>query len=412
MLKTQQILDIKRIRGDFPILSRNVNGKQLVYLDNSATTQKPKQVISAMTEYYENYNANVHRGIHKLSEEATLRFEEAHQKTADFINANGMEEIIFTKNATESLNLVAYSYGLHNLKEGDEIIISQMEHHSNFVPWQQIAKIKGAKLRFIEITNDGMLNTEHFESIISNKTRIVALTHCSNVLGTINPVEEIANIAHEHNALFLVDGAQSVPQMPVDVRKIDCDFLAFSGHKMLGPTGIGVLFGKKDILSDMKPFLYGGDMIREVRFDDTRFNDLPWKFEAGTPNIAEAIGLGAAVDYLNRIAMESVREYERELVRYAMDKLTGIEGIEIYGHETDSRGGVISFNLKGIHSHDVASLLNDDGIAIRGGHHCAMPLMSVLGINGSARASFYIYNKIEEIDKLMVSLERAKRFFE
>ena len=412
MLKTQQILDIKRIRGDFPILSRNVNGKQLVYLDNSATTQKPKQVISAMTEYYENYNANVHRGIHKLSEEATLRFEEAHQKTADFINANGMEEIIFTKNATESLNLVAYSYGLHNLKEGDEIIISQMEHHSNFVPWQQIAKIKGAKLRFIEITNDGMLNTEHFESIISNKTRIVALTHCSNVLGTINPVEEIANIAHEHNALFLVDGAQSVPQMPVDVRKIDCDFLAFSGHKMLGPTGIGVLFGKKDILSDMKPFLYGGDMIREVRFDDTRFNDLPWKFEAGTPNIAEAIGLGAAVDYLNRIGMESVREYERELVRYAMDKLTGIEGIEIYGHETDSRGGVISFNLKGIHSHDVASLLNDDGIAIRGGHHCAMPLMSVLGINGSARASFYIYNKIEEIDKLMVSLERAKRFFE
>ena len=412
MLKAKQILDVGNIREDFPILHQKVNGKPLIYLDNSATTQKPREVIEATSDYYENYNANVHRGIHKLSEEATLKYESAHQKTADFINANGIEEIVFTKNATESINLVAYSYGLHNLNSGDEIIITQIEHHSNFVPWQQIAKIKGAKLRYVEITDDGMLNLKYFESIISKKTRIVALTHCSNVLGTINPVKEIAKISHDNNALFLVDGSQSVPQMPVDVNEIGCDFLAFSGHKMLGPTGIGVLYGKKDILSEMKPFLYGGDMIREVRFDDTRFNELPWKFEAGTPNIAEAIGLDSAIDYLNRIGMEKINEHEQEIVRYAIDKLSEIDGIEIYGPIGDSRGGLISFNLKGIHAHDVAGLLNDDGIAIRGGHHCAMPLMSVLGINGSARASFYIYNTIEEVDVLRKSLERVKKFFE
>ena len=410
MLRATSILNTEKIRKDFPILNRKINGMPLIYLDNSATTQKPKQVIQAITDYYENYNANVHRGIHTLSEEATIGYENAHKKVADFINVDSVEEIIFTKNATESLNLLAYSL-TSQLKNGDEIVLTQMEHHSNIVPWQQLAKHRGLIVKYIKKDKEGKLDKNSIVDTITRKTKIVSVTHVSNVLGTINPVKEIGKIAHEHNAFFVVDSAQGVPHMPVDVKKIDCDFLAFSGHKMCGPTGIGVLYGRKERLQRMSPFLYGGDMIKEVRFDDTRFNDLPWRFEAGTPNISEGIGLGIAVDYLKKIGMENVREHERELVSYAMEKLSEIECIEIYGPSADSRGGVVSFNLKGIHAHDVAHFLNEDGIAIRGGHHCAMPLMSVLGINGSARASFYIYNTYEEIDLLKKSLERTVRFF-
>ena len=407
-----QQLEIMQIKKDFPILSRKINGKGLIYLDNSATTQKPLQVIEAMNEYYKTYNANVHRGIHKLSEEATLAYEEAHQKVANFINAQ-FEEIIFTKNTTESLNLLAYSLS-NEINENDEIIISQMEHHSNIVPWQQLAKRKKAKLHYAKITDDGKLDLDHLNSLINNKTKIVSLTHMSNVLGTINPVKEMGKIAHDNNALFVVDGAQSVPHFSIDIKKINCDFLCFSGHKMLGPTGIGVLFGKKELLEDMSPFLFGGDMIKEVKFNDSIWNDLPWKFEAGTPNIAEGIGLGVAIDYLKKIGMENVEEHGKNLVRYGLKKLD-IEHVEIYGPKSD-RGPVLSFNCFDkqnnlIHAHDVSSILDTEGIAIRGGHHCAMPLMSILNINGSARASLYIYNTKEDIDRLIEGLDKVKKIF-
>ncbi|MBI2661308.1 cysteine desulfurase, partial [Candidatus Woesearchaeota archaeon] len=320
MLQTKTIMDTGIIRKDFPILQRKVHGKQLVYLDNAATSQKPKQVIDSISNYYNSYNANIHRGIHKLSEEATLEYEKAHEKIARFINSGGMEEIIFTKNTTESLNLLAYSLTL-NLKKGDEIAVTEMEHHSNIVPWQQLAKQRGLILRFIKINDEGKLDENSISETINKRTRIVSVTHASNVFGTINPVKEIAKIAHENNASMVVDGAQSVPHMEVDVKDINCDFLAFSGHKMLGPTGIGVLYGRKELLNSMTPFLYGGDMIREVKFESTTFNDLPWKFEAGTPNIAEGIGLGAAVDDLNKIGMENIRMHCRELAEYAMEKL-------------------------------------------------------------------------------------------
>ena len=333
MLQTKQLMDIEKIRKDFPILNIKVHGKPLVYLDNAATSQKPKSVINAVKDYYENYNANIHRSIHKLGEEATKAYEEAHRKVADFINAD-FEEVIFTKSTTESLNLLAYSL-TNNLKPGDEIVISQMEHHSNFVPWQQLALKKNLKLKFIEIDENGLLSEESIKENITNKTKIVSLTHVSNVLGTINNIEEIGKIAHENNALMIVDAAQSVPHMPVDVKKLDCDFLAFSGHKMLGPTGIGVLYGKKELLEKMDPFLYGGEMIKEVTFENTTFNDLPWKFEAGTMNIAQGIGLRAAIDYLNKIGMDNIENYENELVKYAMEKLNEIkEGIKEFENFT------------------------------------------------------------------------------
>lgn len=411
MQKMKSAINIEKVREDFPIMKRKVNGKPLVYLDNAATSQKPKQVIGVMNEYYSEHNANIHRGVHRLSEESTQMFEDAHKKVSDFINAD-FEEVVFTKNCTEAINLVAYSYALANLKKGDEIIISKMEHHSNFVPWQQIAKYAGATLMFADIDENGKLMLNSLGNMLSKKTKIVSIAHMSNVLGTINPVKKIADMVHEYDALFFIDAAQSVPHQPVDVRSVNCDFLAFSGHKMLGPTGIGALYGKKEILESMRPFLFGGDMIREVKFEDTLFNELPWKFEAGTPNIAGAIGFGAAVDYLNKLGMENVEAHGRELVKYAYKKLSEIDGLEIYGPDADSRGALIAFNLQGIHPHDIAAMLDEDGIAIRGGFHCAMPLMETLGIKASARASFYLYNTKDEIDKLYESLIRTKKFFE
>jgi cysteine desulfurase/selenocysteine lyase len=379
-----------------------------VYFDNAATSQKPKEVIDATDFYYKNYNANVHRSIHQLGEEATAKFEEAHEKIADFINADSYQNIVLTKNTTESLNLLAYSLTA-GLKKDDEIVISQMEHHSNFVPWQQLAKQRDLKLKFIEINDEGILDEESIKKNITKKTKIVSITHVSNVLGTINDVKEIAKIAHQNGALMAVDGAQSIPHMPVDVKELNADFYAFSGHKMLGPTGIGVLYGKKELLEQMQPFLYGGEMIREVKFDDTKFNDLPWKFEAGTPNIAEGIGLGVAIDYLKKIGMEQIHKRDKELVDYAMEKLKEIDGITIYGPK--ERGAVVSFNVKGVHAHDVSQILDSEGVAIRAGHHCCMPLMSVLKVPATARASFYLYNTEEEIDKFITALHKVKKVF-
>jgi len=401
-------MDINQIRKDFPILQRKVHGKQLVYLDNAATSQKPNQVIEAIDDYYKNYNANIHRSIHTLGEEATKKYEEAHEKTAEFINADSYQNIVFTKNTTESLNLLAYSL-TSKLKKGDEIVISQMEHHSNFVPWQQLAKQRNLKLKFIKINKEGLLDAKSINENINKKTKIVSITHVSNVLGTINPIKDIVKIAHENKALMIADGAQSAPHMPIDVKNLDVDFYAFSGHKMLGPTGIGVLYGKKDLLEEMQPFLYGGEMIREVRFDDTKFNDLPWKFEAGTMNIAEGIGLSAAIDYLKNIGMDSIQKRDKELADYAMKRLKEIKDLTIYGPE--ERGAVVSFNLKNIHAHDVSQILDSEGIAIRAGHHCCMPLMSVLKVPATARASFYLYNTEKEIDSFIEALYKVKKIF-
>jgi len=409
MLQTKQLMDIEKIRKDFPILNVKVHGKPLVYLDNAATTQKPKAVINSITNYYENYNSNIHRSIHTLGEEATAAYEEAHKKVADFINAD-FEETIFTKSTTEGLNLLAYSLG-NKINPGDEIVISQMEHHSNFVPWQQLATKKNAKLKFIEIDKNGILKEESINEIINQKTKIVSITHVSNVLGTINDIQEIAKITHENDAIFITDAAQSVPYMPIDVKRLDCDFLAFSGHKMFGPTGIGCLYGKKELLEQMDPFLYGGEMIKEVTFEHTKFNDLPWKFEAGTTNIAQGIGLGTAIDYLNKIGMENIKQHEKELIKYAMDKLSGINEVEIYGPSADKRSGLVAFNVKGIHAHDTSQILDSEGIAIRAGHHCAMPLAFVLGIVASARASFYLYNTKDEIDKLVEGIHKVIKVF-
>ena len=408
MLKNKPSLNVEQIRKDFPILQRKVHGKPLVYLDNAATSQKPKQVIDATDFYYRNYNANIHRSIHVLGEEATAKFEEAHEKIAKFINADSYQNIVLTKNTTESLNLAAYSLTA-DLKKGDEIVISQMEHHSNFVTWQQMAKLRGLKLNFIRIDKDGNLDRESIKENITKKTKIVSLTHVSNVLGTINPIREISKIAHEAGAIMVADGAQSVPHMPVDVKEIDVDFYAFSGHKMLGPTGIGVLYGKKELLQNMQPFLYGGEMIREVKFEGTTFNELPWKFEAGTPNIAEGIGLSAAIDYLSKIGMEKIHQRDKDLAGYAIEKLKDVGGIEIYGPK--ERGAVVAFNVKGVHAHDVSQILDSEGVAIRAGHHCCMPLHSVLGIGSSARASFYLYNTEQEIDVFIEAVKKVKKVF-
>lgn len=396
------------IRKDFPILQRKIHGKPLVYFDNAATSQKPKQVIDAITNYYQNHNANVHRSIHQLGEEATSEYEGAREKVADFINAPLSENVIFTKNSTEGLNLLAYSLTA-NLKKGDEIVISQLEHHSNFVPWQQLAKQKGLKLKFIKINKNIELDEESIKKNITKKTKIVSVNHISNAIGTINDVEKITKIAHENNALMIVDGSQSVPHMPVDVKKIDSDFYVFTGHKMLGPTGIGVLYGKKEMLENMQPFLYGGEMISEVKFDDTTFNKLPWKFEAGTPNIAEAIGLGAAIDYLKKIGMEKINEHDSALTQYALEKLKKIKDVTVYGPK--ERCAILSFNVKGVHAHDVSQILDSEGVAIRAGHHCCMPLMSVLGIGSTARASFYLYNTEEEVDVFIKAIHKVKRIF-
>lgn len=400
--------DVEAIRRDFPILTRTIHGKPLVYLDSGASTQKPRSVIDAMSYYYEHTHANIHRGVYVLSEEATAAYEQAHERVAQLINAD-FEEIIFTKNTTEALNLVAYAWGLEHLKQGDEIVISQLEHHSNIVPWQQIARRTGAVVHFIRVTPEGLLDLEHAARLIGPRTRIVSVAHVSNVLGTINPVQEIGKMAHAQGALFCVDGAQSVPHMPIDVRAMDCDFFAFSGHKMLGPTGIGVLYGKVAILERMEPFLYGGDMISEVTFEGASWNDLPWKFEAGTPPIAEGIGLAAAVEYLQKCGMEAIQNYEHALVRYALQEMQQIHDMQIYGPGADQRGGVISFNLADLHPHDMASILDQHGVAIRGGNHCAMPLMQVLGVHGTCRASFYLYNTFDDIHTLIEAIGAARR---
>jgi cysteine desulfurase/selenocysteine lyase len=401
-------LDVEILRRDFPILARRVHDRPLVYLDSAASSQKPLKVLDAVRHYYQTSHANIHRGVYVLSEEATLAYEQAHERVAHFIHAD-WEEVIFTKNTTEALNLVAYAWGLQHLREGDEIVLTQLEHHSNIVPWQQIARRTGAVVRYIRIDAHGRLDMEHAATLIGPRTKMVSVTHVSNVLGTVNPVAELGNMAHAQGALLCVDGAQSIPHMAVDVGALDCDFFAFSGHKMLGPTGIGGLYGKRRILEHMEPFLCGGDMISEVTFEGASWNDLPWKFEAGTPPIAPGIGLAAAVEYLEDLGMEAVQAHEHLLVGYAMEQLRQAPDIELYGPEAEARGGVISFNIKGLHPHDVASILDQCGVAIRAGHHCAMPLMGVLGINGTCRASFYVYNTMDEINVLLEAIGEARR---
>ena len=396
------------IRRDFPILEREVNGRRLVYLDNAATTQKPRQVIEAIREYYEKYNANVHRGFHTLSQEASEAYEKAHETIAKFINAYSWEEIVFTFNSTEALNLIAYAWGFKNLREGDEIILTVMEHHSNMLPWRNIARLKNAKIKYVDITDDGLLRYDQLEEIVSEKTRIIAVTMMSNVLGTINDIKRIAKIAHSVDAVIVVDGAQGVPHLPVNVRDLDIDFLAFSGHKMLGPTGIGVLWGKRDRLEEMMPFKVGGDTIKDVTLDDVVWHDLPWRFEAGTPNIAGGIGLAVAAEYLMRLGMDNVRRHEIELTSYTLKRIREelSSEVEYYGPwDARVKGGVIAFNIRDLHYHTVGKALDMLGIAVRTGKHCAHPLHYRLGLNGTVRASYYIYNTREEVDILVEALK-------
>ena len=406
------MIDTQAIRRDFPILSRQINGKPLVYLDNAATSQKPKQVIKAVSEYYRRHNANVHRGIHTLAEEATNSYEEARKKVARFINARSEREVVFVRNATEAINLVAYAWGKRNLKQGDEILTTVMEHHSNLVPWQIVARETGSTLKFLDIDEDGFLKLDDLEKLLTPKTKLVAVTWVSNVLGTINPVREITKAAHAKGALVLVDGAQRAPHVPIDVQREGFDFLAFTGHKMLAPMGIGVLWVRQKILEEMDPFLSGGDAIKEVTLEETIFNDLPWKFEAGTPNVGGVVGLGAAVDYLSKIGMKNIRTHSEQLTAYGLKRLNQVKSLKIYGpSDSNDRGSVFSFTIDGIHPHDLATALDQEGIAIRSGHHCAMPLHTRLGVTATARASFYLYNTEEEIDRLVEGIEKAKKIF-
>ncbi|HIC96131.1 TPA: cysteine desulfurase [Candidatus Bipolaricaulota bacterium] len=405
--------DPDAIRSDFPIFSRRIGGKPLIYLDSAATSQKPRRVLKAVQEFYERRNANIHRAVHTLSHEATLAYEEAHRKVAEFIGAGGPEEIVFTRNATEALNLVAYSWGLWELREGDEVLLTVMEHHSNLVPWQALRRLKGIKLNFLDVDDRGRLKLEELPGLLSKRTKLVGCIYASNVLGTVNPVGEIVEEAHRVGALVLVDGAQAVPHLPVDVKELDCDFLVASGHKMLGPSGTGFLYGKRELLEEMEPFLYGGDMIETVTLEGATWNKLPWKFEAGTANISGGIGLGAAVDYLRELGMDRVYRHERRLLEYAWERLSRLEGLELYGPAPDEadRLGIVTFNLEGIHPHDVAMVLDSEGIAIRSGHHCAQPLMARLGMEFAARASFYIYNTEEEIERLAAALLETRKIF-
>lgn len=412
-LHDTDVFDVEAIREDFPILDRNVGeDTPLVYLDNAATSQTPNQVIDAISEYYREYNANVHRGIHQLSQEASHAYEEAHDRLAEFIGASGgRKELIFTRNTTESMNLVAYAWGLDALGPDDDIVITEMEHHSSFVTWQQIGKRTGANVKFIRITEDGQLDMDHAREIITDDTAIVSVVHVSNTLGTINPVGTLADIAHEHDARIFVDGAQAVPNRPVDVEAIDADFYAFSGHKMAGPTGIGCLYGKEHLLDDMSPFNYGGEMIERVTFEHSTWNELPWKFEAGTPVIAQGIGLAVAADYLADIGMENIQAHEENLAQYAYTQLAQYDDIELYGPPAEERSGLVAFNVDGIHAHDLSTILNDQGIAIRAGDHCTQPLHDKLETPASARASFYIYNTRDEIDQLVAALDKAREIF-
>jgi cysteine desulfurase / selenocysteine lyase len=402
--------DVEEIRRDFPILDRRIGDKRIVYLDNAATSHKPRQVIQALTDFYEHHNANIHRGVHRLAEEATAAYEEARRKVARFLGASDTAGLVFTRGTTESINLVAYAWGRKFLREGDEVVLTEAEHHSNLVPWQLAAQETGAKLRFIPILEDGTLDLEEAERLVGPRTKLVCCIHASNVLATINPVERLAELAHEAGALMLVDGAQSAPHLPVDVEALGCDFFACSGHKMLGPTGVGVLWGRPEILEEMDPFLGGGEMIQEVHLDHSTWNDLPYKFEAGTMNIAQAAGLGAAVDYLDGLGMQYVSEHERHLGEYTYRLMSEIEGITLYGPNKD-RTGLVSFSLPDVHPHDISQLLDEEGIAIRSGHHCAQPLMRRLGVAATARASFYLYNTEQEVDAFVEALVRAREFF-
>jgi cysteine desulfurase/selenocysteine lyase len=401
------------IRQDFPLLSRQVHGKPLIYLDSTASSQKPRTVIETMAEYYQLYNANVHRGVYEISEEATARMEKARARIARLINARQSKQIIFTRNTSESINLVAYSWGGAYIHAGDLIVLTEMEHHSNLVPWQLLARRTGARLEFIPVSDEGLLCLDVYEQLLEQQPKLVAFTQMSNVLGTITPAREIIAMAHAAGALALVDAAQSVPHLPVDVQELNADFLCFSGHKMLGPTGIGVLYGRRELLEAMPPFLGGGEMIRSVHLREATWNDLPWKFEAGTPAIAEAIGLGAAVDYLNALGMAEVQRLEQEITAYAMQQLSTVPHLTMYGPPSDRRGGVISFTLADIHPHDLASILDQEmGVAIRAGHHCAQPLMERYGLAATARASFYVYTVPADIDALVEGLHRALKIFQ
>jgi cysteine desulfurase/selenocysteine lyase len=405
------MLNTSELKKDFPILSRQILGGRLVYLDNAATTQKPESVIQAEADFYRLHNANIHRGIHTLSVEATELYEAAREKVRAFINAKSLQEIIFVRNATEGLNLIAETYGRSHIGQGDSIVITEMEHHANLLPWQRLAKETGATLSIIPINDRGQL-VENWPEWIKPETKMVTLPQMSNVLGTINPIDEIIEIAHQVGAIVIVDAAQSIPHMTVDVQDLDADFVVFSGHKMLGPTGIGVVYGRESILERLEPYQLGGEMIREVTFEAASWNDLPWKFEAGTPNIAGAIGLGAAIDYLQAIGMDNLRAHEMELTQFALNQLSELSGVEVYGPiNIERRGGVISFNVKGIHAHDVASILDEDGVAIRSGFHCAQPLVERMGLASTARASFYLYNDHSDVDALISGIERVRSVF-
>ncbi len=405
-------LNVKEIRKDFPILERETRpGVRVTYLDSTATSQKPLQVIEAMNDFYRRSNANIHRGVHTLAEESTSLYEGARERIAKFINASSAREVIYTRNTTESINLVAYSWARANLKAGDLVILTEMEHHSNLVPWQMLQMERGIELEFIPVTDDGLLDLETFKSLLVRTPKLVSFTHMSNVLGTINPAEAVIRLAHEAGAIVVVDGAQSVPHFKVDVQALDADFYAFSAHKMCGPTGIGALYGKSALLEAMPPFLGGGDMIKEVKLRSFRVNTLPHKFEAGTPAIAEAVGFGAAVDYLSKIGMDNISAHEHEITAYAIDRLEEIPGVKVFGPSADKKGGVAAFTLEGVHPHDVAQILDKDGIAVRAGHHCAQPLHEKLGIPASSRASFYIYNTKEEVDLLANGIYKVKEMF-
>ena len=413
------MFDVHSVRADFPILKREVHGKPLVYLDNAATSQKPEAVIASMSEYYRQYNANIHRGVHTLAEEATAAYEAARRRVGRFINAYRPGEVVFVRNTTEAINLVAMSWGRANVGQGDVIILSVMEHHSNLVPWQLLAESSGARLEFIGLDGAGRLVLDDLDRLLDeygSRVKLVGVSGMSNVLGTINPVSEIASRVHEAGALLLVDGAQSVPHLAVDVRLLGADFLAFSGHKMLGPTGIGILWARKEILQSMPPFLGGGDMIKSVHLRESQWNDIPHKFEAGTPNMAQAIGLGVAVEYLESLGMENVRAHEQQIAAYALERLAVVPDLRIYGPPAGERGGVVTFNLMRdgellIHPHDLASILDREGVAIRAGHHCAQPLMEHYGVPATARASFYVYNTEAEVDSLVDALLKAQSVF-
>ncbi|QBP40533.1 cysteine desulfurase [Paenisporosarcina antarctica] len=402
----------KDIRSYFPILNQEVNGYPLVYLDSAATSQKPVQVIEALRKYYEFDNSNVHRGVHTLGNRATESYEGAREKVRNFISAKSTQEVIFMRGTTTALNTVAQSYGEANVQEGDEIVITYMEHHSNIIPWQQLAKEKGAILKYVDLEEDGTLSLEKVRATITQRTKIVSIMYVSNVLGTMNPIKEITQIAHENGAVMVVDGAQAAPHLRIDVQDLDCDFFAFSGHKMCGPTGIGVLYGKKELLEQMEPVEFGGEMIDFVGLYDSTWKELPWKFEGGTPIIAGAVGLAAAIDFLEEIGLDEIEKHEHELAAYAMDRMSTINGLTIYGpKDPGKRAGIVTFNVNDVHPHDLATVLDMNGIAVRAGHHCAQPLMKWLQVSATARASFYVYNSEEDIDRLVAGLSTAKEYF-